>query len=100
MYNIINPTENTVAFSPLTTGQSEHEGKPTEMLRTTVGQTMFSEKLSVNKHSPKFQTLDCSSNKDSDNSHKPKLEIPGIGGKIAEVRMKPHIYLCFSLVKK
>lgn len=62
MYNITKPTENTVTFFPLTTLQTEHEGKPTEMLRTTVGQTRFLEKLSVNKCSPRFQALYGSSN--------------------------------------
>jgi hypothetical protein len=43
---------------------------------------MFSKRLSLNKHSPKFQALDCSPNKGSDNSHKPNYTSRrlGVGG--------------------
>lgn len=40
---------------------------------------MFSEKLSFNKHSPRFQALDCSP-KGSDNSSKSSRGVKGLGG--------------------
>lgn len=61
MYNVTNPTEHTVVF--LSILQSGHEVKARDTLETMVGQTMFSEKLSWNKHIPKFQALDCFPNK-------------------------------------
>lgn len=40
---------------------------------------MFSEKLSLNKHGPRFQALDCSP-KGSDNNSKSSWRVKGLGG--------------------
>lgn len=62
MYNTTNPTENTVACF-LTNIAVSHRVKPTDTLRTTMQQTTFPGRLSLNKQSPKFQALDCLPNK-------------------------------------